>query len=461
MTLHHDTKYSESADTDTSSGGVAPGKRARTDGMVQRKAAPAPAPAPAPAVAPSRPTEVGDDPFGVHLLGTVQRKGGDPGSTDGVHEAAARGIDSPTTGLPHAEAIQASFGAHDVSHIQAHVGGGAAAACHDMGASAYAAGNHVAFAGAPDLHTAAHEAAHVVQQAQGVNLSGGVGTAGDAYEQAADAVADRVVAGQSAADLLSGDGKWGGPAEGVQRKISVPTVVQAKGGDGSESAASSSPAPAAGVSPASPPPPGAVVPGGKVAKLHLYIDIDTMDFGIKDLQSGNVGHTWIALEYNDPAAVPATVHAAHKPLLETGGKYSDPMGFWPDTANGVYYSTNPLNSYVQGWMRHPDTAHQGMEKAVQTWDLTQAEVDAVIAYAESKRGAQYSVFFFNCTDFGKQAVSAAGKSPPAMGTAGICYPNAAYEGIKARQAAGVGNTAVTDLGTGNTTAVAGADAKGG
>ena len=81
----------------------------------------------------------------------------------------------------------------------AHVGGDAAGA---MGASAFATGNHVVFDRAPDLHTAAHEAAHVVQQAHGVNLYGGVGEAGDAYERHADAVADRVVAGQSAGDLL-------------------------------------------------------------------------------------------------------------------------------------------------------------------------------------------------------------------------------------------------------------------
>jgi hypothetical protein len=39
----------------------------------------------------------------------------------------------------------------------------------------YATGNHVAFKGAPNLHTAAHEAAHVVQQRGGVQLKGGVG----------------------------------------------------------------------------------------------------------------------------------------------------------------------------------------------------------------------------------------------------------------------------------------------
>ena len=70
-----------------------------------------------------------------------------------------------------------------------------------MGAQAFATGNHVAFAGTPDLHTAAHEAAHVVQQRGGVHLKGGVGEAGDTYEQHADAVADKVVRGESAEAL--------------------------------------------------------------------------------------------------------------------------------------------------------------------------------------------------------------------------------------------------------------------
>jgi Domain of unknown function (DUF4157) len=52
-----------------------------------------------------------------------------------------------------------------------------------MGATAYATGDRIAFAGAPDLHTTAHEAAHVVQQRAGVSLPGGVGQAGDAYER--------------------------------------------------------------------------------------------------------------------------------------------------------------------------------------------------------------------------------------------------------------------------------------
>ena len=152
----------------------------------------------------------------------VQRKAA--GSADAppgaVHEAAARGTAGTGGPLPHREAIQSSFGsAFDVSTIRGHVGGASAEACRDIGASAYATGKDVAFRQTPDLHTAAHEAAHVAQQARGVQLYGGVGAAGDHYERHADAVADRVVAGQSAADLLGGEPSSGtGHATAVQRK---------------------------------------------------------------------------------------------------------------------------------------------------------------------------------------------------------------------------------------------------
>jgi hypothetical protein len=125
-----------------------------------------------------------------------------------VHSRAAEGVSGTGTSLPHHSSIAAAFGHHDVGHVQAHVGGPAADAATDIGAEAYATGNQVAFARPPDLHTSAHEAAHVVQQRGGVQLKEGVGRAGDFYEQHADAVADRVVKGESAEGLLdqvSGD----------------------------------------------------------------------------------------------------------------------------------------------------------------------------------------------------------------------------------------------------------------
>jgi hypothetical protein len=131
---------------------------------------------------------------------------------------ASDGVASATESLPHHEQIQASFGAHDVSHVRAQVGGTAATAAQDLGASAFAIGDRVGFASTPDLHTAAHEAAHVVQQSAGVQLEGGIdGGADDPNEQHADRVADEVVAGGSAEALLDAGPRGAGTAV-VQRR---------------------------------------------------------------------------------------------------------------------------------------------------------------------------------------------------------------------------------------------------
>jgi hypothetical protein len=119
-----------------------------------------------------------------------------------IQRHAAAGVAGSGGALPHRDRIQASFGRHDVSGVQAHVGGDAATAADAIGAEAYATGDQVAFRTAPDLHTAAHEAAHVVQQRAGVQLKGGVGEVGDVYERQADEVADKVVRGESAETLL-------------------------------------------------------------------------------------------------------------------------------------------------------------------------------------------------------------------------------------------------------------------
>lgn len=157
-------------------------------------------------------------------LGAVQRKATGTSAADpsAVHQAAAHGTQGAGGRLPHLDIIQRSFGRHDVSHIQAHTGAAAAEGARAMGAQAYAMGEHVAFARAPDLHTAAHEAAHVVQQRAGVHLKGGVGQEGDSYERHADAVADKVVAGESAEELLSTMAPSGGGSargDAVQHKL--------------------------------------------------------------------------------------------------------------------------------------------------------------------------------------------------------------------------------------------------
>jgi hypothetical protein len=137
---------------------------------------------------------------------------------DGDPQAiAAAGFAGPGRALPYLDAIQRSFGRHDVSAVRAHVGGATADAAASLGARAYASDGQVGFAREPDLFLVAHEAAHVVQQRGGVQLSGGVGAAGDVHEQHADAVAAAVVRGDSAEALL--DQYAGGPGSpAVQRQ---------------------------------------------------------------------------------------------------------------------------------------------------------------------------------------------------------------------------------------------------
>jgi len=146
-----------------------------------------------------------------------------------LHAAAARGTRGAGGPLPHLAAIQSSFGQHDLSGIRAYTGPTAAKASVAMGAQAFACGNKVAFAGTPTLRVAAHEAAHVVQQRAGVHLQGGVGEAGDKYERQADAVAERVVQGQSAEGLLGSAAPGpGSGAPAVQRSVGFEIELRAE-----------------------------------------------------------------------------------------------------------------------------------------------------------------------------------------------------------------------------------------
>ncbi len=201
----------------------------------------------------------------------------------------------------------------------------------------------------------------------------------------------------------------------------------------------------------------------KPAKLHIHADLDAPGMALIDqLKSGEVGHAWISLEWKDPGSVPDGLHDAHKSFLRRGGVMADPMGFWPKMFTDydpltdewqdlpddqrASYSSNPFKSYVPGQMVHPDNIHS--PKATQTYDITQDQASAVINYAESKRGAQYSVFYYNCTTFAKEAAKVGGQSPPSMGTLGICYPDALYKSILKNQKKRKGTTTViTDAGT--------------
>jgi len=188
--------------------------------------------------------------------GPLQRRraaGGPDASSAAALDAARAAVAGPGRPLPFHERIQAAFGRHAVDGVRAHTDTRARDASRAIGASAYATGDAVAFDGAPDLFTAAHEAAHIVQQRGGLTFVGGVGRAGDRYEQHADAVAHAVVRGQSAEALLDrfaprGATGRGGPA-GMQRKAS-PIQRTGNGPEGgSEQAQGTTDAPAKETSP--------------------------------------------------------------------------------------------------------------------------------------------------------------------------------------------------------------------
>ncbi len=146
----------------------------------------------------------------------IQRKGGGM-AHPGVIETAGQGFAGTASELPHRAAIESSYGV-DLSGVRAYTDSSATAAAGQLEAEAYTQGSQIAFASPdPSLQLAAHEAAHVVQQSQGVQLQSAVGAPGDRHEQAADAAAERAVAGESAHDVLPAPGAIADAAGTVQR----------------------------------------------------------------------------------------------------------------------------------------------------------------------------------------------------------------------------------------------------
>ena len=131
-----------------------------------------------------------------HIL-ALQRTAGNQAVLRALAATPGRGA-LPDKPLPFHVGIQRSFGHHDLSNVTARVNSGAAAEARALGAEAFTRGAEVTFARGPDLHIAAHEAAHVIQQRGAEELPGGIGQEGDTYQRHADAVADRVVAGSRA-----------------------------------------------------------------------------------------------------------------------------------------------------------------------------------------------------------------------------------------------------------------------
>ncbi len=226
MEFDHRTRLARTSNAATTDSTLAPGKRTLTEQLVvQRRESATPpggesgtnatvpsTPAPLPTAASSRSLSTLQMLFGPRPApaeATLVQRLTDGGSIGDVHAAAKRAISTGDTRLPFLDSIQKAFGRYDVSNVKAHLDETAAEATREMGAHAFASGEHVAFARTPDLHTAAHEAAHVVQQRAGVSLASGVGQVGDAHERHADEVADLVVSGQSAEGVLD---RVAGPA---------------------------------------------------------------------------------------------------------------------------------------------------------------------------------------------------------------------------------------------------------
>ena len=132
--------------------------------------------------------------------------------------------------LPFLGEIQQSFGRYDVSRARAITGNAGAAEGRRLGAEAFTRGLDVTFASRPSLRTAAHEAAHVIQQLSGSEQIGNQHA--DADERQAETVAGRVERGHSSEDLLGanpagGRRPWSGiDSSGPRTGASVRSVVQ-------------------------------------------------------------------------------------------------------------------------------------------------------------------------------------------------------------------------------------------
>lgn len=326
---------------------------------------------------------------------------------------AAAGTREGGGALPHGAAIQRSFGHHDVSAVRAHQGGAARQASAALGADAFATGSNVAFAKAPDLHTAAHEAAHVVQQRQGVQLSGGVGATGDRYEKHADAVADAVVQGRSAEGLLdrgAGGGASGGKgARDVQlkkkkKKFKLSKQARKEASEAQEEIDQTGET-------------DKQVP----IKAALCVKTNTKKRGARSLGEffkSACGHAWVELGLGPDVESPFDLDDEWKAALRTwpriaqqmiGGKTS--LGFWPgDESGGIGWQDAVKQIFEKnaGSVETPDPK-QGHETARKAYYLTSPDqLIAMLKFAQNEIGKPYESLGHNCTAFAVGMMNAGG-----------------------------------------------------
>lgn len=270
------------------------------------------------------------------------------GLDDGaLQRQAALGVSGAGEALPHRSRIESAFG-RDLSHVRAHVGGAAAESAGAIGAEAYATANNVAFSRAPSLHTAAHEAAHVVQQAEGVSLLGGVGRAGDTYERNADAVADRVVAGQSAADLLPG--RLSSGSDGNQALQRTPSSVSVQ--------LQAAPAPA-------PPPPATAVSNRIVDGPYAWQSRYDVT-----LSSGECRVVLKPKLVPDAGVPAADVEAVKQRAAAAFTRLFDNKFILTDAASGAQYTLRTAVQFVDSGEHYTIALHAGANRSNRTeWSV--------------------------------------------------------------------------------------------
>lgn len=151
------------------------------------------------------------------LIQEMQERGAAPPSHPGKRTLTESMRPAAGEQFPFQNEIQRLLGRHSIAGTKASVGGAAADTADALDANAYTHGDQVAFWRTPDLRLAAHEAAHVVQQRKGHAPDDGIDSPDDVLERHADAVADRVVAGELAEPLLDALPDRGAPAAAIQR----------------------------------------------------------------------------------------------------------------------------------------------------------------------------------------------------------------------------------------------------